>query len=115
MSAARWVALWAGMLALLCAVMALFGDIGRIAPLLLGGAALGVLVLALVAALAGQRGGAERFVPDSSLATVGVAFGVALLVGGAEVGPWMLGIGAGVLALGLAGLVREQRAERRAR
>ena len=37
-----------------------------------------------------------------------------LAVWGAEVGAWLLGVGLGVLALGAAGLVREERARRRA-
>jgi cytochrome c oxidase subunit I len=47
-------------------------------------------------------------VPEASTGSVAVAIGVALLVGGSEVGPWMLALGAGLAALGIAGLVRER-------
>jgi hypothetical protein len=115
MRPAAWVALWAAMLAVFTAVMAFFGSIDAYSPWLLGGAALGTLALAAAGARSGERGGAPRTVPDASPATVAAAVGVVLLVGGTEVGAWMGLIGAGVLALGLGGLVREHRAERRLR
>jgi hypothetical protein len=104
-SSGHWIALWAGFLAVLTALMLLF-DPGVIAPLLLGGAALGTLVLALAA----RAGSPRDRAPDSSLPAVGVAIGIALLVGGSEVGPWLLAIGGGVLVLSLGTLVRERRA-----
>jgi hypothetical protein len=108
---ARWVALWAAMLVVFVAVMFVFGETDAISPLLLGGSALGTLALALVAARAERRHAAA--VPgdaaDASPGSAGVAVGVALLVGGSEVGPWMLALGAGMVALGIAGLVRERR------
>jgi len=110
-SAARWVLLWAAMLALFTAVMFLFGELDAISPLLLGGAALGTALLAVLGAR-GEHGDAPRDVPDGSMATVALAVGVALLVGGSEVGTWMLAIGTGVVALGLGGLIRERRARR---
>lgn len=58
---------------------------------------------------------AVRATPDLSLASVLVAFAVALLVIGALVGPWLVLIGAGALVLGLAGLTRELLAQRRVR
>jgi cytochrome c oxidase subunit 1 len=47
--------------------------------------------------------------PDASPATPVIAAGVALLVVGSEVGPWTLALGAGVVALGIVGLVAERR------
>jgi hypothetical protein len=108
---ARWIALWAGFLAVLTALMALFGDIDPISPLLLGGAAVGTALLALLATRLGEGTAARRTDGwGDSPATAAAALGVTLLVGGAEVGEWMLGIGAAFLLLGAAGLVRERRA-----
>ena len=105
MTAWRWIALWAGFLAALTALMFVF-DVARIAVLLLGGAALGTLALAAVAA-ASRR---TRGEPSSSLPAMGVAFGIALLVAGSEVGPWMLALGAGLVVLSLGTMLREPRA-----
>jgi hypothetical protein len=110
MSAWPWIGLWAGFLAVLTALMAIFGEIDPISPLLLGGAAAGTLALAGLAALrdrAPVRGGAPG---GRSPGTVVAAVGAVLLVGGAEVGVWMLAIGAGLLVAGAAGLVAERRA-----
>ena len=105
MTSWRWIALWAVFLAVLTALMLVF-EVDRIALLLLGGAALGTLALALVAAASPPT----RDQPSSSLPAVGVAFGVALLVGGSEFGSWMLAVGAGLLVLSLGSLLGERRA-----
>jgi hypothetical protein len=105
MSARRWIALWAGFLAVLTALMAPFGP-GIAPPLLLGGAALGVLALALVAA-PGRSPAAEP--GGASLPAVVAAVGIALLVAGSEFGPWVLAIGAGLLVLAAGMLVSERR------
>lgn len=73
---------------------------------LLFGAAAGTVVLALLALRA--REPRRRMVPDLSLATALTAIGIALAVAGSAVGTWLVLIGAGLLVLGLAGLVREQ-------
>jgi hypothetical protein len=73
---------------------------------LLFGAAAGTVVLALLALRA--REPRRRMVPDLSLATALTAIGVALAVAGSAVGTWLVLVGAGLLVLGLAGLVREQ-------
>jgi hypothetical protein len=101
----RWIALWACFLAALTALMFVF-DVAEVGPLLLGGAALGTLALAVVAAASRPARGE----PSSSLPAMGVAFGVALLVGGSEFGTWMLAIGVGLLVLSLGSLLRERRA-----
>jgi hypothetical protein len=106
------VAVWGGFLCATTALQALFSGTDRYTVLLLGGAAAGVLVLAVVAALAGEAGARARPIPDLSVATAIVATGVAAMVLGAELGTWLLLIGAGVTAAGLAALVRERRAER---
>jgi hypothetical protein len=51
---------------------------------------------------------------DSSVASAGLVCGLALALLGAGFGLWLILIGAGVIALGAGGLVREARARRRA-
>jgi hypothetical protein len=105
--AAGWIALWGSFLLVLTLMMLPFREIDAISPALLGGAALGTLVLAAAAWRSGRAGDEHGL--DASPGTVGLALGVALLVGGSEVGPWMLALGAGLVALGIAGLVAERR------
>lgn len=86
------------------------------------GGALFVVALAVIAGLALRRRGRGRRppargaepIPDLSLPTIVVALGISAAVVGAQVGLWLILIGAGTVALGTAGLVRELRAERRA-
>jgi hypothetical protein len=59
------------------------------------------------------RGEPARTLADSSVATVTLIVGLALALLGAGFGLWLILIGAGVLALGLGGVVREQRARAR--
>jgi hypothetical protein len=59
------------------------------------------------------RGERPRLITDSSLATVTVVLGLAVTLLGAGFGLWLILIGAGILALGLGGVVREQRARSR--
>jgi uncharacterized membrane protein YfcA len=54
-----------------------------------------------------------RPIADGSLATVALVIGVAVALLGAGFGLWLILIGAGILALGLGGVVREQRARAR--
>ncbi len=55
-----------------------------------------------------------RLIADSSFATVTLMVGVALALLGAGFGLWLILIGVGIGALGLGGIVREQRARGRA-
>jgi heme A synthase len=82
----------------------------------------GALVFAVLAAVVALRGRAEerearptRTVPDLSFATVGVALGIINIVVGLYLGLYLILIGAGILAFGLGGWIREVRAQRRAR
>jgi heme A synthase len=88
-------------------------------PALLSGGALLFAVLALVVALRGRteerEDEIERTVPDLSFATVGVALGIINIVVGLYLGLYLILIGAGILAFGLGGWIREARAQRRAR
>jgi hypothetical protein len=62
-----------------------------------------------------RPGPARRLaIPDSSVATATLVTGLALALVGAGFGLWLILIGAGVAALGAGGLVREERARRRA-
>jgi hypothetical protein len=93
---------WAGLLAVNAIVLiALGGD--ALEVLLLAGAAAGAAVLAALMRLRGGR----RAAPELSPPTVLAAVAVAGLVVGAELGPWLVLISAGALALALAGLLRE--------
>ena len=92
-------------------------------PALLSGGAVLFAVVAIVAALRGRRmdargtrpEGEDRSVPDLSFATVGVALGIINVVVGLYLGLYLILIGAGILAFGLGGLIREGRAQRRSR
>ncbi len=109
------VGAWGCLLAGLAGLLASFPlDVEAVA--LLGGAAASVLVAATVALLTGRDGTPRerRAIPDLSLATPLAAVALCSLVVGAEVGLWLILIGAGLLALALGGLIREGRAQRRA-
>jgi uncharacterized membrane protein YfcA len=106
--------------------MALLGAIGVVAfdfdsplePILLFGIA-GFMVLLGIVMLAGRRRAQRddlpvRALPDASPATAWMGTGLVLVVLGAALGKWLVLIGAGAVAVGLAGVVRETRAERRA-
>ena len=88
-------------------------------PALLSGGALLFLVVAAIVALRGRERTPElaedRPVPDLSFATVGVALGIINVVVGLYLGLYLILIGAGILALGIGGLIREARAQRRSR
>jgi hypothetical protein len=93
---------WAGLLAVNAIMLiALGGD--ALEVLLLAGAAAGAAVLAALMRLRGRR----RAAPELSPPTVLAAVAVAGLVVGAELGPWLVLVSAGALALALAGLLRE--------
>ena len=113
------VAGWGAWVLALAALKLVFGP--EHTELVLGFAAaggalvLGALVLRSRRPPRADRPGAPELLTDGSWATVVAAGGVTLAVVGAEIGAWLLGVGLGVLAFGLAGLVREHRAERRVR
>jgi uncharacterized membrane protein len=96
---------WALLLAVHTTVLvALGGDTLEVA--LLGGAAAGVAVLALVVALR-RRDAGPRAVRDLSPPAALAAVAVAGLVVASELGMWLLLISGGLLVLALGGLVRE--------
>lgn len=110
------MAFWGVLLGVLTAVGLIFFGTTVPAPALLGGAAAFVLVLALGLAVSRRSvqvegGGAD---PDTSPATVWLALALALTAMGAALGPWLALIGGGMAAVGIAGVVRELRAQRQA-
>ena len=96
---------WAGLLTVLALVL-LAWTRSALENGLLFGAAAGVLLLAGLALRA--REPRRRVVPDLSYPTAVAAAGLGLAVAGSAFGTWLVLIGAGVLAIGLAGLVRER-------
>ena len=88
-------------------------------PALLSGGAVLMLVIAIVVAVRERREKpkdvVDRAVPDLSFAPVGAALGIINILVGLYLGFYLVLIGAGILALGLGGWIREARAERRAR
>lgn len=60
-----------------------------------------------------ERAVRPRLIADSSAATVTLIVGLAVALLGAGFGLWLVLIGAGIAALGLGGVVREQRARTR--
>jgi O-antigen/teichoic acid export membrane protein len=83
---------------------------------LLGGASAATLLCGLLLWVvdAHERDRRVRAIPGGSIATATLVSGLALALIGAGFGLWLILIGAGVAALGAAGLVREERARRRA-
>lgn len=82
---------------------------------LLAGAALGLAPLGWIMLVPGGRSDEPRAIPDTSLPTVVVASGVAVIVLGLAAGVWLAVIGVEILVLGGFALIRELRAQRRAR
>jgi hypothetical protein len=105
---------WGAMLALLALVLALFSP-SQYVWALLAGAALALAPLGAIVLLPGRGDEGRRVLPDTSLPTVVVAVAIAVIVLGLAAGIWLIGIGIEILALGLFGLVRELRAQRRLR
>jgi hypothetical protein len=96
---------WAAFLGALALVLLAWTQSALMNGLLFGAAA-GTMLLALLALRA--REPRRRIVPDLSLATALTAVGAGLAVAGSAVGTWLVLIGAGMLVLGLAGLLRER-------
>lgn len=111
--AAAWMAGLAAWMGTLSLVLWLWTS-DELPPALLTGAAIALAVIALYAALVSELP-AQRRLPESSLPTVAIVFGLAMMVNGLAFGLFLILIGAEVVALGVAGLVLQLIAERRAR
>jgi hypothetical protein len=91
-------------------------------PALLSGGAVAFAIIAATVAIRGRRvdtraerpAAQVRPIPDLSFATVAFALGVINIVVGLYLGLYLILIGAGILGFGIAGLIREALAERRA-
>jgi hypothetical protein len=101
---------WAGLLAVQSALLFLFPS--RLISHLLNAWMVATMAMLGLALLPGRQGRDERALPDGSAATLLLALGLAGLVLGATLGTWMLLIGGGLAVAGLAGLMREWRAQR---
>jgi len=114
----RVVAAWGLWLCLLAAIQIIFTPDG-IELALLAGAGVGTVLVGLLALFGEQRDlpprpeGAETVeLSSTSVPTMALAVGIALAALGAEVGPWLTGIGAGLAVFAIFGLVRERRTAR---
>jgi hypothetical protein len=111
--AAGWVGglgLWMGALSLLLWLW----TTDDLAPALLTGGAVALVLIALYALVVSEPP-TQRRVAESSLPTVVIVFGLTMMANGLAFGLFLILIGAEVVALGVAGLVLQQLAERRAR
>jgi hypothetical protein len=104
------LALWMGTLSLLLWLW----TSDDLPPALLTGAAVALALLAAFAATRREETAGTRRVPLSSLPTVVLVFGLAMALNGLAFGLFLILIGAEVAALGLAGLIAQHVAERRA-
>jgi hypothetical protein len=109
-----WLAIWTGLLFVF--VHAAFPT-RQIEYDMLGSAAFAAVLAGFVVWRLDARArdhDSPRLLSDDSLAAVTLAIGLAMALVGASFGLWLILIGAGVAALGLGGLVREQLGRRRA-
>jgi hypothetical protein len=106
-----YVALWGVFLAVLAWLQFAFAARSMQWALALGVA----LVILVLGALLLWRPSRERLrmLPQNSYATVLLAIGVVMVAGGVLFGMWLYLMGAGVVVLGAAGIVRELRAAHR--
>jgi hypothetical protein len=119
-SSALPLACYAALLGITAAVLWVWSPYALPSALLTGGAvAIAVIALAVAVrdraeARAPAIEAAERPVPDYSVSILALAYALPTMLVGAYLGLYLILIGGGVLLLGLGGLIREWRAERRA-
>jgi hypothetical protein len=110
--AAIWLLAWGAWLGLLTGLQAAFAP--KAIQFAIPGVASAACIVSGGALWAAdtRRGhdGRARLITDSSVATVTLVVGVAVALVGAGFGLWLILIGVGIGALGLGGIVREQRA-----
>jgi hypothetical protein len=109
-------AIWIGGLALWIGILSLvlwLWTSDHLPPALLSGAAVALALIALFAATVSEEAG-PRTLARSSLPTVVLVFGLAMALNGLAFGLFLILIGAEVAALGLGGLVLQLVNERRA-
>jgi hypothetical protein len=105
---------WGILLAAMTVLQAPFGP-RPIEYAMLGAASVAALIVggALAVTYARRRRDGALLVGEESVATATLATGLALALLGAGFGLWLILIGAGVVALGIGGLVREALARAR--
>jgi hypothetical protein len=106
----RVEALWLGGFSLWLGILSLVLWIWTsddLAPALLTGAAASMAMLALYLIVGSSRAIEVRRLPDASLPTVVLVFGLAMMLNGFEFGLWLILIGGEVAVFGLVLLVRE--------
>jgi MFS superfamily sulfate permease-like transporter len=119
-SSALPLACYAALLGITAAVLWVWSPYALPSALLTGGAvAIAVIALAVAVrdraeARAPAIEAAERPVPDYSVSILALAYALPTMLVCAYLGLYLILIGGGVLLLGLGGLIREWRAERRA-
>jgi formate hydrogenlyase subunit 3/multisubunit Na+/H+ antiporter MnhD subunit len=104
--AAAAIAVWALFIAALAGLLLAFTTTDAVNLIAFWAAVTWIACVALLAMRG--RDPERRRVPEASASAVVVAVGVALLVIGAGIGLWAALLGAGVLLVGLAFLVRER-------
>jgi hypothetical protein len=113
--AAIWLLAWGGWLGVLTVLQTVFEP--KVIQFAIPGVASVACVTCGLALWAADRNRGHdersRLITDSSVATVTLMVGVALALLGAGFGLWLILIGVGIAALGLGGIVREQRARGR--
>jgi hypothetical protein len=113
----RIAALWMGGLALWMGALSLvlwLWTSDDLPPALLSGAAVALALIALYAGTVAEEAERPRRLATSSLPTVVLVLGLAMILNGFTFGLFLILIGAEVAALGVAGLVAQFVAERRA-
>jgi hypothetical protein len=111
----RIAAIWIGALALWIGTLSLLLWLwtgAELAPALLTGAAVALAAVAAFVAILPEQAAGPRTLAESSLPTVVVVIGLAMMVNGLTFGLFLILIGAEVAALGLAGLARQLWLER---
>jgi hypothetical protein len=114
----RIAAIWMGGLALWMGALSLVlwlwtGD--DLPPALLTGAAVALGLIAIYAGTLSDEAPGPRTLAQSSLPTVVLVVGLAMMLNGLTFGLFLILIGAEVAALGVAGLVSQLMTERRSR
>ena len=106
---------WLGVVGIVLAVLAVVGWIWSesVIPPAVFTTQAGVCLVAEVILIRRRPSEHARFLPDFSYGTVVLGVGAAMILNGLAFGLWLLLIGAGVAALGLAQLAREVAAARR--
>lgn len=110
--AATPVLIWAAWLSTLAAVQAIWRPDRYLPWALSAGVATASWLFGLFLLVRRRRREGLRMLPDLSFPVVLLALGVTAMLNGAAFGLWLVLIGGGMIAIGLAGLARELRAER---